>query len=204
MSTAASMAVPELTPLERGPAVTAGRVGMVLFLFTEMMIFGGLVSAFLVLQGRAPVWPPPGQPRLPVAATGVNTLFLLASGWAMLRAVAASRHRDGRTATWLAATAGFGLAFLFGQGIEWARLLGYGLTTRSGVYGATFYAVVGIHATHVVAALVALAVVWRRASRGAITPAHRESVVVCAMFWIFVVAVWPALYVLLYQPWGIR
>ena len=102
----------------------------------------------------------------------------------------------------VAASAGLGLAFLLGQGIEWVRLLGYGLTTRSGVYGATFYAVVGIHATHVVAALIALAVVWRRASRGAITPAHRESVVVCAMFWIFVVGIWPALYVLLYQPWG--
>ncbi|HEX5032021.1 MAG TPA: cytochrome c oxidase subunit 3, partial [Candidatus Eisenbacteria bacterium] len=77
-------------------------------------------------------------------------------------------------------------------------------TTRSGVYGATFYAVVGIHAAHVVAALIALAVVWRRAARGLVSPVRRESVVVGALFWIFVVAVWPFLYVLLYQPWGIR
>ncbi len=204
MSTAASVTVPTPRPVERRPAVTAGRVGMVLFLFTEAMLFAGLVSAFLVLQGRAPVWPPPGQPRLPVAATGVNTLFLILSGVTMLRAVAASRKVGGNTATWLAATGGLGLAFLLGQGIEWARLLGYGLTTRSGVYGATFYAVVGIHGTHVVAALIALAVTWRRADRGGITPARRESVVVCALFWIFVVAVWPILYVLLYQPWGGR
>lgn len=188
-------------PLTQSRAASASRVGMVLFLFTETMVFAGLVSAFLVLQGRAPVWPPPGQPRLPVAATGVNTIVLLASGWTMLRAVAASRRLDGGVATWLAATAGLGLAFLFGQGIEWARLLGYGLTTRSGVYGATFYAVVGIHAVHVIAALLALAVVWRRAARHRVS---RESVFVCALFWIFVVAVWPVLYVLLYQPWGAR
>ena len=204
MSTAASVTVPIHRPVERGPAVSAGRVGMILFLFTETMVFAGLVSAFLVLQGRAPVWPPPGQPRLPVAATGVNTVFLLASGWTMLRAIAASRRTDSGTAAWLAATAGLGLAFLLGQGIEWARLLGFGLTTRSGVYGATFYAVVGIHAAHVVAALIALAFVWRRAACGLVTPAHRESVVVCALFWIFVVGVWPLLYVLLYQPWGGR
>lgn len=204
MSTATDVAVLEPRRFERDPGISSGRVGMVLFLFAETMVFAGLVSAFVVLQGRTPVWPPPGQPRLPVAATGVNTLFLLASGWAMLRAIAASREAGGTTATWLAATAGLGLAFLFGQGIEWARLLGYGLTTRSGVYGATFYAVVGIHAAHVVAALVALAFVWRRAARGLVSPVHRESVVVCGLFWLFVVGVWPILYVLLYQPWSGR
>ncbi|HEX5030367.1 MAG TPA: cytochrome c oxidase subunit 3, partial [Candidatus Eisenbacteria bacterium] len=120
MSTAASVPLPVIHSVERGPRATAGRVGMLLFLFTETMVFAGLVSAFLVLQGRAPVWPPPGQPRLPVMATGINTIVLLASGWTMLRAVTASRRVEGGVATWLAATAGLGLAFLLGQGLEWA------------------------------------------------------------------------------------
>lgn len=168
------------------------------------MLFAGLLTAFLVLKGRAPVWPPPGQPRLPVAATAVNTVVLLLSGAAMLRAVAQSRRIGGKTAMWLAAAAGLGLAFLVGQGIEWVRLLGYGFTTGSGVYGSTFYVVVGIHAAHVLVAVLALAVIWALSLVGQVTPAHREPVVIVAFFWLFVVLVWPILYLLLYQPWAPR
>lgn len=198
------MAAPAPTPLPRRPILTTGRVGVILFLVTEVMLFAGLVTAFLVLKGRAPRWPPPGQPRLPVATTAVNTVILLLSGAAMLRAVAQSRRIGGKTATWLAAAAGLGLAFLVGQGIEWLRLLSYGFTTGSGVYGSTFYVVVGMHAAHVFAAVLALVVVWSLSWIGQITPAHREPVVIVAFLWLFVVLVWPVLYLLLYQPWAGR
>jgi len=190
--------------ISRRPVLTTARIGVILFLVTEVMLFAGLLTAFLVLKGRAPVWPPPGQPRLPVAATAVNTVVLLLSGAAMLRAVAQSRRIGGETAAWLAAAAGLGLAFLVGQGIEWVRLLGYGFTTGSGVYGSTFYVVVGIHAAHVLVAVLALAVIWALSLVGQITPAHREPVVIVAFFWLFVVLVWPILYLLLYQPWAPR
>lgn len=178
-------------------------VGMVLFLFTEAMIFAALVSAFLVLQARAPVWPPPGQPRLPVGVTGVNTLLLIASGFTMLRADA--RARAGRrVAPWLRITAALGVVFLVVQGTEWARLLAFGLTGESGVYAATFYTLVGIHAAHVVAALAVLLVYLRRAGRAGIGGAGTGAwswLRACTMYWVFVVAVWPILYALLYQPW---
>jgi cytochrome c oxidase subunit 3 len=190
--------------ISRRPVLTTARIGVILFLVTEVMLFAGLLTAFLVLKGRAPAWPPPGQPRLPVAATAVNTVVLLLSGAAMLRAVAQSRRIGGKTAAWLAAAAGLGLAFLVGQGIEWVRLLGYGFTTGSGVYGSTFYVVVGIHAAHVLVAVLALAVIWALSLVGQITPAHREPVVIVAFFWLFVVLVWPILYLLLYQPWAPR
>ncbi|HKO21389.1 MAG TPA: cytochrome c oxidase subunit 3 [Candidatus Eisenbacteria bacterium] len=190
--------------IPRRPVLTTARIGVILFLVTEVMLFAGLLTAFLVLKGHAPVWPPPGQPRLPVAATAVNTVVLLLSGAAMLRAVAQSRRIGGKTAAWLAAAAGLGLAFLVGQGIEWVRLLGYGFTTGSGVYGSTFYLVVGIHAAHVLVAVLALAVICALSLVGQITPAHREPVVIVAFFWLFVVLVWPILYLLLYQPWAPR
>ena len=178
-------------------------VGMVLFLFTEAMIFAALVSAFLVLQARAPVWPPPGQPRLPVGVTGVNTLLLIASGFTMLRAD--SRARAGRAAApWLRVTAALGVAFLAVQGTEWARLLAFGLTGESGVYAATFYTMVGVHAAHVVAALAVLLVHLRRAGRAGIDSTRSgawSGLRACTLYWVFVVAVWPVLYVLLYQPW---
>jgi heme/copper-type cytochrome/quinol oxidase subunit 3 len=174
---------------------------MVLFLFTETMFFAGLISAFIVLRGQAPIWPPPGQPRLPVAVTGASTVVLLASGFMTVGALRAVRRGAARVPLWIACTVGLGFLFLAVQGVEWARLLGFGLTTRSGVYGATFYAIIGIHAAHVVAALAFLFVVWRRTGRVLATVERDGGVRLAAMFWLFVVAVWPLLYALLYEPW---
>ena len=175
---------------------------MMLFLFSEGMLFAALVSAFVVLSAGAPSWPPPGQPRLPLAATAGNALALLLSGWTMLRAVAAARRGTPSITRWISVTLVLGVSFLVGQGIEWARLLGHGLSSQASVYGATFYAVVGIHATHVVAAILVLAVSLRRARLHAYTPARHEGLVLCSWFWLFVVLVWPILYLLLYQPWS--
>ena len=184
------------------PQEAAGRTGMMLFLFSEGMLFAALVSAFVVLAAGAPSWPPPGQPRLPVAMTTGNLLILLLSGWTMLRSVGEVRRGGAALPRWIMATLLLGVAFLAGQGIEWARLLGYGVSSQASVYGATFYAVVGIHATHVVAALIVLAASLRRARRGAYTAARHEGLVLCSWFWLFVVLVWPVLYLLLYQPWS--
>ncbi len=201
---AASQAIvgnPASAPPRRA-GVTSGALGMVLFLATEAMFFTGLISAFLVLRSQIGGWPPPGQPRLPVAITGFNTALLLLSGYTMLRAVRLSRVAPGQVVRWLLATALLGAAFLAIQGFEWVRLLGYGLTMSSTLYGGTFYTLVGAHGVHVLGALVVLLAVTRRAiaTRGA-APNH-ESLSVYAMYWTFVVAVWPILYVLVYQPWG--
>jgi cytochrome c oxidase subunit 3 len=180
------------------PEDAAGRTGMILFLFSEAMLFAALVSAFVVLSAGTPSWPPPDQPRLPVAATAGNMLILLLSGATMMRAVIDVR-RGGKLVTgWITVTVALGLAFLVGQGLEWARLLGFGITTQSSIYGATFYAIVGIHATHVVAALLVLAVSLSRSRHGAYTAARHEGLVLASWFWLFVVLVWPILYALLY------
>lgn len=203
MSTVTSAALGPAGPVHlMRPQDAAGRTGMILFLFSEGMLFAALMSAFIVLSAGAPAWPPPGQPRLPVAMTAANTLILLLSGGTMLRAVNEARRGGVALARWITITLLLGVAFLAGQGIELARLLGYGVSGQATVYGATFYAVVGIHATHVVAALIVLTVSLRRARRGAYTPARHEGLVLGSWFWLFVVLVWPVLYLLLYQPWS--
>ena len=179
--------------VERTP-IPSGVLGMAIFLATEAMFFAGLISAFWVLRAQTPLWPPPDQPRLPVALTGANTLVLLASGWTAHLAVRA-RRRGRAAGPWLDATALLGLVFLGVQGTEWVRLLGYGLTTSSSLYGATFYTLVGAHALHVVAALVVLLVI--RGGGGRAGP-QLERLELTRVYWLFVVAVWPVLYVLVY------
>jgi heme/copper-type cytochrome/quinol oxidase subunit 3 len=180
------------------PLVPSGVLAMVLFLSTEVMFFAALISAFLVLKVQAPAWPPFGQPRLPVEVTGLNTAVLLTSAWTMQRALTALRRGEGGLLRHLGATALLGGLFLAIQGYEWVRLVRFGLTANSSLYGATFYTLVGAHGLHVLSALVVLLVVVARAARGDYTRSDSGGVDLCRMYWLFVVAVWPVLYVLVY------
>ncbi|MGD2047222.1 MAG: cytochrome c oxidase subunit 3, partial [Gemmatimonadota bacterium] len=69
-------------PTKREPLVSNGVLGMLIFIFTEIMFFAGLISAHSIVRSQAAgqMWPPYGQPRLPVQETAVNTAALLASG----------------------------------------------------------------------------------------------------------------------------
>lgn len=166
---------------------------------TEVMFFGGLISAFYILRAGSFSWSPIGQPRLPIAVTGINTLILFGSGIAMRFAVgAAKRKRRGAVTRWLVATLILGAAFLAIQGSEWMRLIQYRLTVKSSLYGALFYAIVGAHAVHVVCAIGALLFVTYWAGRGRYSNGDHDGLVACSLFWQFVVLLWGVLYATVY------
>ena len=181
------------------PIVSNARLALLMFLAAEAMFFAGLIGAFLVYRLGSLAWPPPFQPRLPVAVTGVNTVILVLSGLTMRLALRAVRlgSMEG-LARCLLATVLLGVLFLGIQGYEWFRLIGFGLTVSSGIYGATFYTLIGIHGLHVLGAVLWLTVVLVQARRGRFTAQHHTGVETCAMYWTFVVALWPVLYGLVY------
>lgn len=179
--------------------IDAARLGMLIFLGSETMLFAGFIAAFLVFRLGAPVWPPPFQPRLPAEATAANTAVLLLSGYTMRRALRAVQGGDrAGLARGLAYTGLLGAIFLGVQGYEWARLLDFGLTATSGVYGGMFYALIGTHALHVAGALMWLAIILIRAGRGRYGADNHAGVALCGLYWLFVVALWPILYTLVY------
>jgi heme/copper-type cytochrome/quinol oxidase subunit 3 len=186
-------------PSERRPALDNLRLAILFLIGCETMFFAALISALFVLRLGQPLWPPPFQPRLPVGVTGVNTLVLLASSVTLSAAIRAlTRGEEVRAVRRLAVTAGLGLLFLLVQGYEWARLIGYGLTVSSGTYGTTFYTLIGTHGLHVLGALCWLGVTLVLASRGRYADGRTAPVRACAMFWHFVVGLWPILYVAVY------
>jgi heme/copper-type cytochrome/quinol oxidase subunit 3 len=190
---------PDREPGPRRPLLDNVRLAMLFLICGEVMFFGGLVSAFLVLRVTAAQWPPPLQPRLPVGVTGVNTLVLLASSVAMVAAIRALDRRDARVLVRrLLLAGGLGAAFLLVQGYEWIRLVSYGLTVGSGAYGTTFYTLIGTHAAHVVAAVVWVAVTAWLAAAGRFAEGPTGVLRACAIYWHFVVALWPILYVAVY------
>lgn len=174
-------------------------LGMLLFLGTDLMFFVALIGAFLVFRLGSPDWPPMSQPRLPILVTGLNTAILLASGYTMWRAWRAMRRDHQRSMMrQLTLTAILGATFLIVQGSEWVRLVGFGLTMSSSVYGAIFYTLIGCHAVHVLGAVIWLMLVLALASQQRFTAKRHIALQLCGMYWFLVVGLWPILYTLVY------
>lgn len=186
-------------PTATVPAVGSPELAILIFIVFELMLFSGMIAAYLVLRTGSFAWPPPGMPALPIAVTWVNTAVLLFSAFTMYRAtreVAAGRADRFRNA--LALTAVLGTVFLIVQGSEWVRLIQQGMTLTSGSYGGIFYTLIGLHAVHVLGAVLWLGAVFGLALRGRYTSASYTGVRICAMYWYFVSALWPLLFGMVY------
>lgn len=177
----------------RTPILPDAVIGMVFFIIAEVMLFSGFVSGFAIIKANAPgsVWPPPGQPRLPVETTAFNTLLLLVSGAVLFYAARRYKQEASAAKLPLAGSVVLGSLFVAFQGVEWVALLREGLTFTSSSYGSFFYMIVGAHALHAVLAIATLAVMMLRLQRGTLTD---EAFVAARMFWYFVVLLWPFLY----------
>jgi len=184
-------------PVRREPVVSNGVLGMLIFIFTESMFFAGLISAHAIVRSQAAgqMWPPFGQPRLPVQETAVNTAALLVSGIVLVLAWFAFRRERSSARIPLLLSILLGGFFVWFQGLEWAALLREGLTMQSSSYGGFFYLIVGSHAVHAVAALAGMVWAWVRLDKDLLTASQLATV---AAFWYFVVLVWPILYVKVY------
>jgi len=181
------------------PIASNAWLAVLIFLGAEAMFFAGLIGAYIVFRVGSPVWPPPFQPRLPIATTGVNTLILLASAVTVrlaLKAVIAGNRKE--LILMLGVTAMLGSIFLAVQGFEWIRLIHFGLTVSSSVYGGLFYTLIGFHALHVFGALIWLLIVFALAKQGRFSKERHVGLQTCSMYWTFVVGLWPLLYGLVY------
>jgi cytochrome c oxidase subunit 3 len=173
---------------------------MIIFLAAETMLFTGLLGGYAVLRAASPMWPPAGQPTLPIWAGATNLLLLAAGSLGIVSAQRGARRAShGRIVQGIAITLAAGAAFLAVLGIEWGRLLASGLSPRSaGTYGALFYTLTGCHALHALAVWIWVLVLLVSAVRDRFSPAHHAPVEMAALFWHFVAIAWLVLFVILY------
>jgi cytochrome c oxidase subunit 3 len=171
-------------------------VGVIVWLASELMFFGGLFAAWFVLKAaNEPDWPPPGQ-EIDALRMAFFTVVLLASSYTMHLAVHAAEGRRSRaTLGWLVVTIGMGAAFLVHEAFEW-----YELPFRfdTSAFSSIFFLLTGFHGLHVLGGLVLMAVVaWVVLSPGSRVPMGR-SVRVTSFYWHFVDVVWVILFVTVY------
>jgi len=163
----------------------------------EASLFAVFVVAYLYNLGKSLSGPSPAEVlSVPVA----GTICLLASSVTVAIAVRALRRGAvRRSGAWLLATVLLAVVFLASTAAEWSRLLTRdGLTIATSLFGTTFYALVGLHASHVIVGLLMLGLISAFAWSGALRPAHTERVELASWYWHFVDAVWVVVLTVVY------
>jgi cytochrome c oxidase subunit III len=178
-------------PRPNKPVVPNAVLGTLIFIGCEMMLFAGFISAYTISKANVPVWPPVGQPRLPIETTALNSVGLLLSGVLMWYAGRAFAQAPEKAKKPLFAAAALGVLFVLAQGFEWVALLRQGLVVQSSSHAAFFYLIVGIHALHAMGGLTAVLLQGRDLMRGTI---DGDAFWATRLFWYFVVLLWPVLY----------
>ncbi|HEX6060070.1 MAG TPA: cytochrome c oxidase subunit 3 [Gemmatimonadaceae bacterium] len=184
---------------EPGAGVYNEKLGMWVFLGSEVMFFTALIGAYIILRVAHPEsWAPPGE-VLNVPVTAVNTFLLICSSVTMVKAFAAAQHgRQRPMRLWLLATVLIGASFVGVQVYEYAELVGHGFVPSEGLYGSTFFTMTGFHGFHVTIGVICMIFVTWRAFRGRYTAADHRGVEVIGLYWHFVDLVWIILFTIVY------
>ncbi len=174
-------------------------LGILLFIVSEVMLFGAFFASYFFLRVVANdgPWPPDGF-ELPVAVAGVNTAILVSSSFTVHYALEAIRRNNrrglilGMGATWL-----LGATFLFIQVNEYVHI---GFSARDGAFGSIFYGLTGLHGAHVTVGLILLAFANIRAWRGHFGPEAKDhlGVEVPGIYWHFVDVMWIIVFTTVY------
>jgi heme/copper-type cytochrome/quinol oxidase subunit 3 len=168
------------------------------FIGSECLLFGSLISTYIVYKGRSLEGPTP-QEILDIPLTSVSTFVLLLSSLMMVLALAAVQRGDRRWGNiWLLATAALGTVFLGFQAYEFTTFVHEGLTLQRNVFGSTFFVLTGTHGAHVTVGVIWLLTLFALGTRGKLTPDKALNVEIAGLYWHFVDVVWIVIFTLVY------
>jgi len=203
MSSQVSAAATSLWEGGRSPyAVNSKKFGMWLFIISDSLTFSAMLFAYTYSRVTNPDWPKPFDFSPPIILSTVMTFCLLSSSLTMVMAVDAMNHGNRKAAAkWILATMAGGGAFVVLHLSEWLKLINVEHVTPFqnpwGVplFGGTFFALTGLHMTHVVLGLIYLGIICTGVMRGKFKP---EDVEVSGLYWHFVDLVWMFIFPLVY------
>ncbi|HXG91843.1 MAG TPA: cytochrome c oxidase subunit 3 [Blastocatellia bacterium] len=188
--------------------VSHRKLGMWLFIMSDSLTFGALLTAYSYARVASDIWPTPFKFSPSIIFSTVMTLVLLSSSLTMVFAVAAAKNRKKKTARkWILATMFFGTTFIVLHLMEWLHLMNdeglypFSLPTEwlhrwpnaSPLFGAAFFGITGLHMFHVFTGVCYLGVVAARLKKFT-----ADDVEVSGLYWHFVDLVWMFVFPLIY------
>ena len=180
----------------RSSRVDPQLLGMLLFIISEIMVFGAFFTAYFFIRvvGNAE-WPGP-ENELPKVIAGFNTAILVSSSFTLHWAQTSVKHgnRFGMKAGMLT-TFLLGATFLLVQINEYVHI---GFAPHDSAQGSVFYGLTGLHGAHVFIGLVLLAMVTVRAFRGHFSEEEHRGLEIPGIYWHFVDVMWVVVYTTIY------
>lgn len=200
------MEIPYTTTARTDTGVTNPTLGIWLFLSSEIMLFGSLFSAYVLIRSGADTWPDQSS-VLSVPLGAINTVLLVLSSVTLGRALSALRTGSGadlygppKYRLFMSITILLGVVFLGIKAFEWSEKLSHGLRPSTNNFLGLYFTMTGIHAAHLAAGILVNAYLrgpgmrmWREQPER-----YTGRIAVARLYWNFVDAVWIALFVVLY------
>jgi cytochrome c oxidase subunit 3/cytochrome o ubiquinol oxidase subunit 3 len=174
------------------------KLAMWVFLGSDCLLFGALISTYLLLRHRSTHGPTP-QKIFDVPFTSVSSFVLLMSSLTMALAVGAiHRGEVRRCRTWLVTTALLGGTFIGGQVYEFTSFVNRGLGYTTNIFGSAFYTLTGFHGVHVSVGIMFLMSLVVMSLRGKLDQSNAETVEIFGLYWHFVDIVWIVIFTVVY------
>ncbi len=174
------------------------KMAMWMFLGSECLLFGGLISTYMLYRGRASENLGPDQ-IYDIPFTSVSSFVLLMSSLTMVLAVSAAAQDDDRTTNlWLTVTALLGATFVGGQVYEFTSFYQEGLGFTTSLFSSSFYTLTGFHGVHVTVGVIMLLATVGMVRRNRIPGQKSEVVELVGLYWHFVDVVWIIIFTLVY------
>ena len=171
---------------------------MWLFLGSECLLFGGLISTYMLYRGRISDGPHPSA-IFDIPFTSVSSFVLLMSSLTMVLAVSAAQRKDDRnTNLWLTVTAVLGATFIGGQVYEFTTFYREGLGFTTSLFSSSFYSLTGFHGVHVSVGVIMLLATMGIIKKNKIVGDKAEVVELVGLYWHFVDVVWIVIFTLVY------
>jgi cytochrome c oxidase subunit 3/cytochrome o ubiquinol oxidase subunit 3 len=178
--------------------VSNEKLAMWIFLGSEALLFGALISTFMLYRDKALVGPNP-MDLYDIPFTSVSSFILLMSSLTMVLAVSAIQRGDHRrTRTWLLTTGTLGALFIGGQVYEFTAFVREGLGYTTNLAGSAFYTLTGFHGVHVTVGIIMLMGLVVMSLRGRLPRERAEAVEIVGLYWHFVDVVWIVIFTLIY------
>lgn len=187
---------------ETNTGISHHKLGMLVFITSEIMFFGGLIGSYVVFRFGNVNWNPPAGVEIPFLLPFINTLLLVTSSFTLH--IAEGHLFKGNQSgfkNWLLFTVLLGTTFLTIQGIEYSHLYHEGMFLggpQGTLFGASFYVLTGFHGLHVTGGVIYLLFIYLTAFKGKHTVDNHFHVEMGATYWHFVDIVWIFLFTILY------
>ena len=181
-----------------GTGVANNKLLMWVFLGSECLLFGGLISTYLIYRSRFADGPAPGD-IFDIPFTSVSSFVLLMSSLTMVLSLSSLQRGDYRnTRLWLLTTALLGALFIGGQVYEFTTFLREGLGYSTSPFSSAFFTLTGFHGVHVSIGIVMLMSLYVSSMRGNLKRESSETLEIVGLYWHFVDVVWIFIFTVIY------